>query len=340
MRPGGNVDCIYGETGTYKTTNIGFFAEWIYARTGRPLRLVSGDLGGYRPIQDYIDAGIIQAVSLLGFDHPSAVMECVVKGWWWTDPKNPNRLVAPKPGEVEASCGGYAFEGMTSWCDLMMDSLKETGPKLGQDPAYRHSEVDAVSGAQLNTHGGNQTYYGYVQGRIYTLLRQSNGLPVLRVLWTAHEAEFSEAGVKKCGPGVAGRAASPKIPTWVGACIHFSPLVRDTEKQVEGARLATIKQQTVEVRAYFESHRDPLNGMVYSAKPRVPAQQLAEIRAKYPDGWFPLKPEEGLNRFLELEETLLAQGTSKRTDWRKQVDAERAKSLAQRSQEGELEGPS
>ena len=50
---------IYGESGTFKTTQIGTLARYIYRRTGKPIRLISADLGGWGPIQQEIDAGLI-----------------------------------------------------------------------------------------------------------------------------------------------------------------------------------------------------------------------------------------------------------------------------------------
>lgn len=329
-RPGGNIDCIYGETGTYKTTNLGFFAEWIYKTTGLPTRLVSGDPGGYRPIQDYINAGIIEPISLLQFKNPMAAMSAFCKGQWLEPDKKSGmmKFVDAKPGEIEQKVGGYAFEGLTSWCDLMHNSLRDKGPQIGEQPSYKFVDVDQESGARLETHGGNRSYYGFMQNRVYDLLIATNALPVHRVLWTAHESEFSEDGARAYGPGVAGVKASPKVPSWVGGCIHFYNVVTDGAK-IEGAKNPNVKDKVIEVRGYFRSHPDLFTGGIYKAKPRVPAHLIEKLMEKYPGGYFTLRPDGGYNDFLDTEAELLAVGTDKRTTWKKGIDAERAERLAE-----------
>ena len=48
--PGSTVDCLYGDTGSTKTSRLGDAAEYYYKRTGKPSRLVSSDTGGWAPI--------------------------------------------------------------------------------------------------------------------------------------------------------------------------------------------------------------------------------------------------------------------------------------------------
>ncbi len=61
-----NTHLIYGESGTFKTTAIGFFAEYIWRKYGKRTRLVSADGGGWFPVQKYVDAGIIEPYSVSG----------------------------------------------------------------------------------------------------------------------------------------------------------------------------------------------------------------------------------------------------------------------------------
>src|SRR5690242_2101013 len=56
-----NTLVLYGPTGSRKTSQIGEFAKYIYEKTGKPTRLFSADGGGWAPIQDLINAGVIDA---------------------------------------------------------------------------------------------------------------------------------------------------------------------------------------------------------------------------------------------------------------------------------------
>ena len=60
-----NTMVLYGPTGSRKTSQIGEFAKYIYEKTGKITRLVSCDGGGWAPIQDLINAGIIEAWRIL-----------------------------------------------------------------------------------------------------------------------------------------------------------------------------------------------------------------------------------------------------------------------------------
>src|SRR6266566_2598144 len=60
-----NTMVLYGPTGSRKTSQIGEFAKYIYEKTGKITRLVSTDGGGWAPIQDLINAGVIDAWRLV-----------------------------------------------------------------------------------------------------------------------------------------------------------------------------------------------------------------------------------------------------------------------------------
>ena len=64
---GGKSIITYGESGTYKTSNAGYYARWLYENhPGKQIRLISSDGGGWAPLQPYIDAGIIVAWQISG----------------------------------------------------------------------------------------------------------------------------------------------------------------------------------------------------------------------------------------------------------------------------------
>src|SRR5215831_10885 len=57
---------FYGESKVGKTSQLGLAAAYIYSVTGKPIRYVSADNGGWRPIQPLVSAGIIEPISLIG----------------------------------------------------------------------------------------------------------------------------------------------------------------------------------------------------------------------------------------------------------------------------------
>jgi hypothetical protein len=323
---GGNSILIYGESGTTKTTNVGEFAKFIYQYTakkygkGRTTRLITADGGGYRPIQPYIDAGIIDPpIHLNAIPDPLGSLKAMEEGRWPTpDPKNPKKLLPPKTWPITdydgEGIGGMAIEGMTSICDVFMGLLTDKGPNLNNDASY------AFMDGGYTFHGSSRTYYGAVQNFIQKAIAGFNKLPVERVLWTALEVQTEDAAKERIiGPALAGKARTAQVPQWVGECLHFEKIVTEGDK-VAGAKLATIKERHLAYRAYFQPHLDPLTGRNHPCKPRVPKEQWETLMEKYPGGYFDLTLEGGLCDFLLYEEELLSKTTEQISTWKKQVD--------------------
>jgi hypothetical protein len=155
---------------------------------------------------------------------------------------------------------------------------------------------------------------------MFDLIAATNALPVRRVLWTAHEGEFEEDGKTSYGPGIAGRKAGPKVPSWVGGCYHFYQVKKKSEEKVAGATNPNVREELVEVRGYFRAHPDLYSNGIYKAKPRVPAHLIPRLMATYPGGYFPLAIDKGFDAFLKVEAELLSSAGNEMTDWRKKVD--------------------
>jgi hypothetical protein len=68
------ADLIYGAGGTTKTSDIGWAALWYYQHTGKKSRLVSGDGGGWEPVQPLVDQGINEKPWAIGL-WPSRVLK-------------------------------------------------------------------------------------------------------------------------------------------------------------------------------------------------------------------------------------------------------------------------
>src|SRR5215831_13149188 len=134
-----NTGVVYGATGTYKTVNLGFLAKSIFAKTKKRVRLITtdtgGGAGGCAPIQDIIDAGIIEVLNLVNDPSRLLLLSKIVEGYW---PKNiingvrqDKKMLDP---ENLKDIGGYFFQGITS----IAESIHElyVGRNTGMNVAY------------------------------------------------------------------------------------------------------------------------------------------------------------------------------------------------------------
>ena len=298
-----NTTLIFGESGTAKSTNIGFEAERIFRETGKITRIVYGDLGG-DPYRHLILAGIVNQVRISALEKPMLALRRLSKGWWPTDPKKPNQL--QDPGTTDWSkIGMYGNEGLTCFGDIILRWLRLGGKSLSQDPNYSIQEKDELTGMQETFYGSNMSYYGFIQDTLFELVANFAQLPIQRVIWSALEArgEDQTSGETVIGPALAGKKAGPKVPSWVGDCLHF-----DLAPPVKDPKTPKPTDILMQYRAYFINHQDKKTLIPYKCKPRVPARQFLELLKRWPEGWFPLELDGGLDRFLKMEEDLVRAG--------------------------------
>jgi len=301
---------IYGGSGSAKTTSLGWLARHVHRTTGKITRLVSADGGGWDPIQDCIDDGIIEAWHVGSLNDPTATMRKLSR-FEWPVVENGKLVMRPTSAEQREKIGAYAIEGLTSVGDAVMRSLRSRGSKLGESPNYSYAEGTETF------YGSNQSYYGFIQDVLYEFVTSFSQLPVPYVAWTAMEAKGEDdQRVPIYGPAIAGKKAVSKAPQWFGDCLHHDIItVEETGK--DGKPVIDVKTKAkvlkTEIRAYFTNHPDPATGIVYPAKIRVPAARLAELRAdkKFENGYFEPSLSGGLDWLLEIEERLRKGGNTK-----------------------------
>lgn len=299
----------YGESGSGKTSSIAFLAKYIYSRTGKPTRLITLDGGGFAPLNPLINAGMIEIfeLNLKSTAYPLDVIRRLSEGEWVVN------------GTLKAtsleSVGAYAIEGLSAISDMIFRYLTNKGVRLTQEPAYK------VQDGGTTFFGGNLAYYQFVQNELENLIIRFNGLPVQKVLWTALEGR-GDGG--EYGPATVGKKQVSKLPAWFGTTIHHETVSVDT-KRVDP--LTKTKILETEFRGYFMRHPDPITGMFYPAKSRVAASAMPELLQTFPDGYFPITINEGIDKYLKLEDTF----TEKETDFYKNWMVEAEKMLTQRS---------
>ena len=166
-----------------------------------------------------------------------------------------------------------AFEGLTSFGDLILSHLQKTGASLSQDPSYRWQDGETTYS------GGNMTYYGFAQSFLYEVVMKSNMLPVEKVIWSALEAKGEDEVTRSpiYGPAIAGKKATGKAGAWFGNLLHFdaSQTVGTVEK--DDTLKTGMVAITTNVRMYLRPHADGFTKIIYPAKTRAPFQYASEM---------------------------------------------------------------
>lgn len=198
---------LYGPTGSGKTAQIGEIAEYYYALNKKRTRLYSADKGGWNTIKPYVDLGIIDAVPFFG--DPWIWINHAVKGDRW---QNGEWL----PG-IDKDIAMYAFEGMTSMADALMDWMADAGTKgtnIGGGASFSFMSGTEGSEKALKIGSNNMAHYSVAQQRVYNVSTFSQMLPGT-ILWTAGDRRGEDdANGGVVGPQVAGKAMTGEAPRW------------------------------------------------------------------------------------------------------------------------------
>ena len=226
------VDSIlmFGDSGDGKTAQIGQLAEMVYTQTGKKTRVYSGDGGGWRTIQPYVSAGIVEPVDMTQIDRPWEWLQAIVQGKIHDGTK---WIVDPHLDDI----GALAYEGLTGFADMLMADLSDKSAKginVGGGGAFNFRDGDTVVGSN------NQAHYGQVQSRLYHAVSQSQRMPVLYVVWTAMARRGQDADnlATILGPQVCGKALTSEVPRWFVYTFRLMAVpANPTTKQKEEHRL-------------------------------------------------------------------------------------------------------
>lgn len=333
-----NTLVIYGPSGSRKTTQIGEFAKYIYEKTGKKTRLITADGGGYGPIQNYVNAGIIEPWRIVEEKYPKVALIKASKGAWPVKLENglrtsPN-LYEPTTKEEKAKAlkdvGAYAVESWASIAALLMSDLVAKGQKISEEVVGKFSETADFGGEAESFGAPGRSHYGWVQNFILTMIRNFGSLPVERVLYTSLEGKGEDqlSKILQYGPLVAGRAITASIPTYVGDCLHFEDFTEET-----GVDPANPKQKLIEgkVRVWFTQHPDTSTGTMWPAKPRIVGDQYASFKQRMgPSGYFVLDNNVNLGSYLRLQDEILQTASDSARVWRAEVDRKREAQAAEK----------
>jgi hypothetical protein len=318
---------IFSESGLGKTSNCAYWAKYIYEKTRKKVRYISADGGGWQPLQPLINAGLVEPLSLIGVPQPHYVLRKLSKGWWPDEVTPEGHWVGTKMIEVPKAklaeeFGGFIFEGLTSFSDLLMRHF--AGKKLAESGAFAFKEGEGEGVEQFGS--AARDHYGFVQNEMLGFLVRIGGLPVSRALCTAHEAQAEDEDTKKPirGPALAGNKGTPRVAKNVGEVIHLEGFVQNIlDPQTKKPVLDPLTGQPLTkplIRGYFTPHADvTFPNIIYKAcKARVEPSMMPKLLEKYPGGFFEstIGPEgSGIDAFLRAEDELLERGTDEVRRW-------------------------
>lgn len=295
---------IYGESGVYKTTQIGLYADYEFNRTGMPTRLITCD-SGLAPVQEQIERGTLIALCLESCPHPIPVLNKLSKGFWpvaaidasagqWNCAVG-SSFASLTAGNSHGKPGAYAIEGLTRICELVRKAWTDDQQQIGEPLQGCYEDMGEKFAFQ-----SRGTLFA-TQQLINNFVINFRGLPVDRVLFTAHESKGRDIGGREIlGPGTTGQALTDKVSGWFEITLHLESYQYSLKKP-DGRALSRSG-----VRAFFARHPDKqIKGMYWPAKLGVSPHLACRICAIHDEGYFPLAMDgeeyiSGLHTFLYL----------------------------------------
>ena len=336
--------CIYGPTGTWKTTQIKRFARYIAKKTGKATLLLSIDGGGWAPCEPEIKAGMIRPYHPETATMPMIILRKIGQGYWPKDSEETSPELINMVPMNYAEIGGIAVEGWTSISELYMGNLPDKGINVGgedRNKLWGFSQQIHVDGQVVTESFRSNTRGDYreVQKDLHGFVQQLNSLPVHYVLHTALEARGKDDDGKTVyGPAIAGQKATGQCGPWIGDLIHAQEfqVVRSVEvpdPQDKNKKLLTSMVEPT-VRYYFKRHLDQETNIPFPAKPRLSPEVIPEMEKRFPGGYFEptMDGKNSLDAYLEeidrLSEVAVDQDESLRK-WRAEQDAQLGRNQVQ-----------
>lgn len=296
----------YGDSGLGKTTELLKAAKYYYAKTRKPVRLISAEDSTKLIFQPFIDAGVVEGLFITKSANPIKTFRALALGQWPVYDVS-GAVTGFKPWDGTACA--YLIEGLTSISEQMLEYMRENHLFL------REQKSDAVDIGGTKIASASQTAFGVTQSEMLAILKGFANIPgIERVIWTSHEVGATEEGTgnKLRGPALVGSAKTPHIQKYIGTLLHVDDVLVDGVKKP---------------RVYFVRHADPqFAHITYPAKVTMPPDAKPKLLAAFPGGFYDPTLDHGLDKFLETEEALLQTATSDAAAWKARIDGLKQKS--------------
>ncbi len=296
---------MYGTSGSTKTTQLYHLAKYIHKTTGKKIRMVHADPGGYAP---FIDSGMIAQGIVEVFDFSSSVNALsdwrrLSEGYW---PRTTTKGdiwfrsdAACKVGKEEwDTIGGYFIEGGVSVAETLRKHCSNQKGGLGLKESYEYEE-DGYEFRGVT----DFRIYDIVQGEVAE--RIGKGFSNMPCEWFVMTSLIGVGGVPLgrgkenvepiYGPQITGNAVTHRVPSWFANCFHIS---QETYKD-----LKTDQEVTNKV-AWFTEHRDSQSGNRYLCKSGMLPELIPELMKYFPYGFVPLGFKHGIDVYFAALEVL------------------------------------
>jgi len=312
-----NTVLIYAKTGGTKTTQLARIAERLirhYKVKGieNPQgRLITAD-SGYGPMDHLIKCaenpnGPIEVIDLHALGNPFGALGCIADGRWieMSKGKEGPKLTWSQETRVSNDICFYLVEGFNTVGSCLLQDHVTAGRKIAEDVVGRTAISSEITGGTAATHyigAPGRAHYGNVQSyMLETLLpklkkiRRQDGTEVPWLIFTAHEAMGEDNLTDKpiLGPASVGKASTGVIAQKFQDTIHIH--------KIGDPKTGEIK----ELRGYFRDHPEltmpaPNNTFfTWPAKISFPSHVAKKIHTNYPQGFFPITWDDGLEKLID-----------------------------------------
>lgn len=322
--------CIYGSTGSRKTSQVKWLSHYIADTTGKATLLLSMDGGGWSPCQPEVDAGMIEPFFCDPSFVPLPTLRKISQGYWPKDTRAASSQIDLVPIDWDR-VGAVAVEGWSSIGAAVKRYLADKNLNVGGEDRSKLGGFEQsiqVDGAVVREQFRSTTRgdYGFVQNFVYGLTMNFNSLPCRYVLYTALESKTEDDDRATIyGPAIEGKKATAQCGSWIGDLIHAQDYPISRVVQVPDPTNPAKKIDTtvldIAVRFYYKKHPDPTTQIPFPAKPRVTPERVRELERQFPGGYFESDETGGFDRYLYLVDKLQqAQGDALQ-GWRERQDA-------------------
>jgi len=337
--------CLYGPTGSFKSTQVKWFARYIAEKTGKCTLLLSLDGGGWEPCQPEIIAGMIKPWRCETANTPLSLMRKVSQGYWPMDTEAINEAIAGmfSTGQIDPNAsmipinwdevGGIAVEGWTSISQVIMRFLPDKGISVGGENRNGNNmsfnQGVIVAGQPMQEVFGSSTRgdFGFTQNQLYSLVNNFNSLPCHAIMYTALESKTEDDDRTTIyGPAISGKKATAQCGAWVGDLIHAQdyavPRVIQVADPADPSKQVPQTVIDVQVRMFYRKHPDPATGIMFPAKPRCAPEKIAELEREFPGGFFTPTTEHGIDLYMAAVDRLAADASrgESLSNWRSRAD--------------------
>lgn len=304
---------VYGKSGSGKTSQAGYIADYVRTKTGKKTRFISIDTGSrWAPLQSLVDDGtVIPVIFPTSYEYnPYAVMRKLRKGMWPkdgiinmpTEVKNgteiryqTNTAWLPWGAEEDREIGAIVVDSITSFATSFMSDAKQKNVRMGSEGAGQARRED---GELLGSN--TQSHYSDAHTETLDLITSFQTLMPDIYLFTALEdiGTDDSGGSKRTalGPATVGKAIVTVVPSRVQNSFHLAADGVGNKRKIN---------------AWYQDHDSDIPSLKWPAKVTLQPHELPDFWNKFKEGYIPLSLTKGIAEFLEFRDSLREKKGSK-----------------------------